>query len=53
MNAGKKNTSGFEDVPVNIKIKLSALWTAVTLCYLYGDFFELYVPKKRKAWLVE
>ena len=36
----------FEDIKVNIKIKLSALWTAVTLCYLYGDYFELYVPNK-------
>jgi Family of unknown function (DUF6326) len=36
----------FEDVKVNIKLKLSALWTSVTLCYLYGDYFELYVPKK-------
>lgn len=32
--------------PVNIKIKLSALWTSVIFCYLYGDYFELYVPEK-------
>jgi Family of unknown function (DUF6326) len=44
MNA--TNKSEFEDIKVNIKIKLSALWTSVTLCYLYGDYFELYVPKK-------
>ncbi|MEO9474101.1 MAG: DUF6326 family protein [Cyclobacteriaceae bacterium] len=31
---------------VNIKIKLSALWTSVIFCYLYGDYFELYVPEK-------
>jgi hypothetical protein len=30
----------------NIKIKLSALWTSVVLCYLYGDYFELYTPEK-------
>lgn len=35
-----------QNVSINIKIKLSALWGAVTLCYLYGDYFELYVPKK-------
>lgn len=35
-----------KDFEVNIKIKLSALWASVTLCYLYGDYFELYVPKK-------
>ena len=33
-----------EDVKINVKIKLSALWVVVMLCYLYGDvfgFFEL------------
>ena len=43
------NNNNFEDVKVNIKIKLSALWTAVTLCYLCGDYFELYVPKKTEG----
>lgn len=35
-----------EDFKINVKIKLSALWASLTLCYLYGDYFELYVPKK-------
>jgi hypothetical protein len=35
-----------EDFKVNVKFKLSALWASVTLCYLYGDYFELYVPHK-------
>lgn len=34
------------DFEVNVKFKLSALWTAVTLCYLYGDYFGLYLPNK-------
>ena len=38
--------SKLEDFPINMKIKLSALWAGVTLCYLYCDYFELYVPKK-------
>jgi hypothetical protein len=46
MNTNKATKFDFEDIKVNIKIKLSALWTSVTLCYLYGDYFELYVPKK-------
>ncbi|KXH79114.1 DUF6326 family protein [Chryseobacterium kwangjuense] len=47
------NTSTkFEDTKVNIRIVLSGLWAAVTLCYLYGDYFELYVPQKAKG-LVE
>jgi Family of unknown function (DUF6326) len=39
-------TNRLEDFKINVKIKLSALWTGVTLCYLYGDYFELYVPNK-------
>ncbi len=39
------------DFEVNIKIRLAALWTAVTLCYLYGDYFELYVPHKTAGLL--
>jgi len=35
-----------EDFKPNVKIKLAALWTSVTLCYLYGDYFQLYVPQK-------
>jgi hypothetical protein len=38
--------ASLEDSPINIKIKLSALWAGVTLCYLYCDYFELYVPEK-------
>jgi len=34
------------DTKIDVKIKLAVLWTAVTLCYLYGDYFELYVPEK-------
>jgi hypothetical protein len=33
-----------EDVKINVKIKLSALWVAVTLCYLYGDVFGFFEP---------
>lgn len=35
-----------EDHKINTKFKLSALWASVTFCYLYGDYFELYVPGK-------
>ena len=40
-----------EDYKVNIRIKLSALWTAIMFCYIYGDYFELYVPQKVDALL--
>lgn len=35
-----------EEFTVNIRIKLSGLWTTIMFCYIYGDYFELYVPKK-------
>lgn len=44
MDANKTNT--LKDFDINIKIKLAGLWTAVTFCYLYGDYFELYTPDK-------
>ncbi len=31
---------------INVKQKLSALWVSVMFCYIYGDYFELYVPNK-------
>lgn len=44
-------TKELEDFKINIRIKLSALWTAVMFCYIYGDYFELYVPKKAEGLL--
>ena len=49
MNSNKITTNDFEDIRVNIKIKLASLWASVTLCYLYGDYFELYVPQKTEG----
>jgi len=49
MNPGRITKNDPEDYKVNVKIKLSALWTSVTLCYLYGDYFELYVPEKAEG----
>lgn len=39
-------TTVLEDYKINIRVKLAALWTTVMFCYIYGDYFELYVPKK-------
>jgi Family of unknown function (DUF6326) len=49
MDSNKPNTSALEDFKINVKINLAALWASVTLCYLYGDYFELYVPKKTEG----
>ncbi|WP_316803681.1 DUF6326 family protein [Pedobacter nototheniae] len=39
-----KETNNLQDFKVNIKVKLSALWISVMFCYIYGDFFSLFVP---------
>ena len=36
----------FSEFDINIKIKLSALWGSVMSCYIYCDYFQLYVPGK-------
>lgn len=44
MNANEKDTTNFENVRIDAKLKLSALWSSVMFCYIYGDFFSLFVP---------
>lgn len=46
MDSNKSISNRFETLKINIQIKLSALWASVTLFYLYGDYFELYIPDK-------
>jgi hypothetical protein len=41
----------FEDTKVPVRYKLAALWTCVMFCYVYGDYFELYVPGKLQDML--
>lgn len=38
--------SQLQDAKIDVKIKLAALWAATMFCYIYGDYFELYVPGK-------
>jgi hypothetical protein len=41
MNTNKKTTE-LEDVKINVKIKLSALWVAVMFLYVYADVRGFY-----------
>ena len=43
----KPNALQHFDPPV--QLKLSALWASVMLCYIYGDYFGLFVPGTLKA----
>ncbi len=44
MSSTNNTTSAFQDFPINVKLKISALWIAVMFCYVYGDYIEVYVP---------
>ena len=39
-----ERTGSLDEAPVNIRIKLAAAWTSVMFCYIYADYFGLYVP---------
>ncbi len=39
------------DVPVDTKVQLSALWTATMFCYIYCDYFALYIPGKLEGMM--
>lgn len=39
-----KKTGELEDVKVNVKLKISALWIAVMFLYVYVDIFSLQKP---------
>lgn len=34
----------FEDIKVNIKVKLAMLWTSLMFIIIYLDYFHLYMP---------
>jgi len=40
-----------DDTKVPVKLKISALWASVMFCYVYGDYFDLYVPGKLQGML--
>jgi len=44
MNSNRKTAGSLEDVKINVKIKLSALWVAVTFLFIYVDYFGLLRP---------
>jgi hypothetical protein len=38
--------SQLTDFKLHTKLKLSLLWASTVFCYIYCDYFELYVPGK-------
>ncbi len=42
-------SSHLQDTPIPVRYKLAALWTSTMFCYVYGDYFQMYVPGKLQA----
>jgi hypothetical protein len=40
-----------EDIKVPLRVKLAVLWASLMHCYIYGDYFGLYVPGKLQRML--
>src|SRR5438552_7076652 len=51
MGSEKQTVSVLDDTKIPVRMKLSSLWVSVVLCYVYGDYFELYVPGKLREML--
>jgi len=43
--------SRLSDVPIHTRLKLSLLWVSTVFCYIYCDYFELYIPGKLQGML--
>src|SRR5437588_7026707 len=46
-NAG----TALDDIKIHVKMKISALWMSVMFCYIYADYFGLYVPGALQSML--
>ena len=44
MNSNKKTGRNLEDVKINVKIKLAAVWIALMFLYIYADIKAIFQP---------
>ncbi len=44
MTRDRNTTRALEDVKVNVKLKLAALWASLMFLIIYIDYFHLYMP---------
>ncbi|MBU2576196.1 MAG: hypothetical protein KKF50_00560 [Nanoarchaeota archaeon] len=44
INTNKKTARIFEDIKINVKLKISALWIAMLFLFAYVDIFGFYRP---------
>ena len=43
MESQKASQMALEDIKVNVKLKLAALWASFMFLYIYVDYFHLYM----------
>lgn len=46
MKANPKAKATLSDIKLHVKVRISAMWSSLMFCYIYGDYFGLYVPGK-------
>lgn len=46
MNTQKAPQNALEDIEVNLKVKIAAMWTSFMFLYAYVDIFGFYMPNK-------
>lgn len=51
MNSTTRPAAELDDIRIHVKFKLTALWTTLMFCYIYGDYFGLYKPGKLQRML--
>lgn len=51
MNTGRTHKIEVEDIKVNVKLKLAALWTSFMFLYINIDYFHLFMPGALKDML--
>jgi hypothetical protein len=44
MHSNKNSMNIFEDVKINIKIKISVLWVTLMFLFIYGDILSFFEP---------
>ena len=44
MNIDKITPNDLEDVRINVKLKIAALWASFMFLYIYVDYFHLFMP---------
>jgi len=53
MNSNNVSPEILEDVKINVKIKISALWISAMLCYAYGDILGFMKPGALEHYIQE